>query len=54
VVPGKSTLVRQFAEASGLVLLEINFERNPEYLKAFASKDRFKFRPPCNCSPVKK
>ncbi len=36
---GKSTLVRQFAEASGLVLLEINFERNPEYLEAFASKD---------------
>jgi predicted AAA+ superfamily ATPase len=36
---GKSTLVRQFAEASGLVLLEINFERNPEYLEDFASKD---------------
>ncbi len=36
---GKSTLVRQFAEASGLALLELNFERNPEYLDAFASKD---------------
>ncbi len=36
---GKSTLVRQFAEASGLALLEINFERNPEYREAFASKD---------------
>jgi predicted AAA+ superfamily ATPase len=36
---GKSTLVRQFAEAGGLVLLELNFERNPEFLEAFASKD---------------
>ena len=36
---GKSTLVRQFAEASGLLLLEINFERNPEYREAFASND---------------
>ncbi len=36
---GKSTLVRQFAEAVGLSLLEINFERNPEYIEAFASND---------------
>ncbi len=36
---GKSTLVRQFAEAAGLSLLEINFERSPEYIKAFASND---------------
>jgi len=36
---GKSTLVRQFADAQGLSLLEINFERNPEYIKAFASND---------------
>ncbi len=36
---GKSTLVRQFADAVGLSLLEINFERNPEYIKAFASND---------------
>ncbi|XOV84729.1 MAG: ATP-binding protein [bacterium] len=36
---GKSTLVRQFAETSGLSLLEINFERNPEYSEAFTSKD---------------
>ena len=36
---GKSTLVRQFAQASGLSLLEINFERNPEYSEAFASND---------------
>ncbi len=36
---GKSTLVRQFAESSGLSLVELNFERNPEYLDAFASKD---------------
>lgn len=36
---GKSTLVRQFAETSGLFLLNINFERNPEYTEAFASND---------------
>jgi uncharacterized protein len=36
---GKSTLVRQFAQEAGLALLEINFERNPEYLEAFAVKD---------------
>lgn len=36
---GKSTLVHQFAEASDLALLELNFERNPEYLEVFASKD---------------
>lgn len=36
---GKSTLVRQFAEVAGLVLLELNFERNPEYREAFASND---------------
>ena len=36
---GKSTLVRQFAEASGLDLVELNFERNPEYIKIFASNN---------------
>lgn len=36
---GKSTLVRQFAEASNLTLLEINFERNPEYREAFVSNN---------------
>lgn len=36
---GKSTLVRQFAQTSGLSLLEINFERNPEYSEAFTSND---------------
>lgn len=36
---GKSTLVHQFAEASGLSLLELNFERNPEYIEVFTSKD---------------
>lgn len=36
---GKSTLVHQFAEVSGLSLLELNFERNPEYAEAFTSKD---------------
>lgn len=36
---GKSTLVRQFAEISGLSLLSINFERNPEYRQAFDSHD---------------
>lgn len=36
---GKSTLVHQFAEVSGLSLLELNFERNPEYIEAFTRKD---------------
>lgn len=36
---GKSTLVRQFASAENFSLLEINFERNPEYKEVFASKD---------------
>lgn len=36
---GKSTLVRHFAQVSGLTLLAINFERNPEYCEAFASND---------------
>lgn len=36
---GKSTLVHQFAEVRGLSLLELNFERNPEYIEAFTSKD---------------
>jgi hypothetical protein len=31
--------VRQFAATSGLSLLAINFERNPEYSEAFASND---------------
>ena len=36
---GKSTLVRQFAKAQGLDLLELNFERNPEYKAVFDSRD---------------
>lgn len=36
---GKSTLVRQFAERQKLRLVEINFERNPEYRQAFVTKD---------------
>ncbi len=36
---GKSTLVRQFADLAGLQLLELNFERNPEYREAFSSND---------------
>jgi hypothetical protein len=36
---GKSTLVRQLARLNGFSLLEINFERNPEYNEAFVSKD---------------
>jgi uncharacterized protein len=36
---GKSTLVREFARKSQYSLVEINFERNPEYCEAFASRD---------------
>ena len=36
---GKSTLVRQFASLSGLQLLVLNFERNPEYREAFSVSD---------------
>jgi len=36
---GKSTLVRQFAATSGLSLLAINFERNPQFREAFVEKD---------------
>lgn len=36
---GKSTLVRQFAEQEGLSLLELNFERNPEFLEVFTVRD---------------
>jgi len=36
---GKSTLVRQFAGLAGLQLLELNFERNPEYREAFSAND---------------
>ena len=36
---GKSTLVREFAQKSDLALLEINFERNPEFRGAFDSND---------------
>ena len=35
---GKSTLVRQWAADAKLTLLEMNFERNPEYRDAFATK----------------
>ena len=36
---GKSTLVRLFAEQQGIELVELNFERNPEYGELFRSKD---------------
>lgn len=36
---GKSTLARQLAVEAGLALIEINFERNPEYREAFASNN---------------
>ena len=36
---GKSTLVREFTKKSDFSLVEINFERNPEYRRAFASRD---------------
>jgi predicted AAA+ superfamily ATPase len=36
---GKSTLVRQLAGDAGLALVELNFERNPEFREAFASKE---------------
>ena len=36
---GKSTLVREFARAAGMPLVEVNFERNPELREAFAVND---------------
>jgi predicted AAA+ superfamily ATPase len=36
---GKSTLVRLFAERKSIELVELNFERNPEYAGLFASND---------------
>ncbi len=36
---GKSTLVRQFASRNSLQLMEINFERNPEFRQAFVVND---------------
>ena len=36
---GKSTLVREFARSARMPLLEVNFERNPEFREAFAAKD---------------
>ena len=36
---GKSTLVREFAKTAGFALLEINFERNPEFRDAFIGRD---------------
>lgn len=36
---GKSTLVREFARKNAFHLVEINFERNPEYREAFTSRD---------------
>lgn len=36
---GKSTLVNLFAQQSGLGLVLLNFERNPEYAQVFTSKD---------------
>ena len=36
---GKSTLVREFARAARLSLVELDFERNPELREAFAFRD---------------
>lgn len=36
---GKSTLVREFARLARMPVVEINFERNPEFREAFAVKD---------------
>ena len=36
---GKSTLVREFARASGLTLVAVDFERDPELREAFAGRD---------------
>ena len=36
---GKSTLVREFARTMSFTLVEINFERNPEFIKAFSVMD---------------
>ncbi len=36
---GKSTLVREFAKKCSFSLVEINFERNPEYREVFANPD---------------
>lgn len=36
---GKSTLVREFARASGMPLAEVNLERNPQFGQAFATND---------------
>jgi hypothetical protein len=36
---GKSTLVRQLAGLAGLSLVELNFERNPEFREIFASRN---------------
>jgi len=36
---GKSTLIRLFAEEKKIELIELNFERNPEYTDLFVSND---------------
>ena len=36
---GKSTLVREFARSAHMPLVEVNFERNPEFREAFAVRD---------------
>ena len=36
---GKSTLVREFARTARFSLLDLNFERNPEFRDAFAFRD---------------
>lgn len=36
---GKTTLVREFARMMPLSLVEINFERNPEYIEVFSVRD---------------
>lgn len=42
---GKSTAVRQLAIAAALDLIELNFERNPEYREAFKSPEPAKILP---------
>ena len=36
---GKSTLVREFARSAHFMLVELDFERNPELREAFAFRD---------------
>ncbi|MDE0053786.1 MAG: ATP-binding protein [Gammaproteobacteria bacterium] len=36
---GKSTLVREFVRLADMPMVEVNFERNPEFREAFAERD---------------